>query len=248
MQAPTTSSSKFLCLKCGKAFHSKLKFTKHLIIHQKQKRKPIPCYTCMINFKSTKMLEIHNNLLHKCKYCSFTSDAYEQFVHNEEHNKEKCMSSKSMVGFGNKPLNVKPFKEIQAFKGYLKCFRFRRSQKNDSIISIRDFFNMYRLKIMKMLSHTMQQKSIKIQISLLCKFKRMHPAYEIDDIENEDYTETTEQYINSNLKVILSKLYIQQSYRAVAHEIDTYVEYFEKNGSGWVLDEIKGCDHRNLYT
>ncbi len=66
----------------------------------------------------------------------------------------------------------------------------------------------------------------------------------MNDDDDDEFSETMQQYINSNLQIILSKFYLQRSYQALANELDVYVEYFEKNGSGWVLNEIMGCDIR----
>ncbi|XP_035716547.1 uncharacterized protein LOC110860887 [Folsomia candida] len=78
-------------------------------------------------------------------------------------------------------------------------------------------------------------------MTLLCKFKRIHPSVDEEEVE---FMETTEQYFNSSLKIILSPLYINRIFCDMVNQIDNNVEIFERNGSGWILDEVKGCDIR----
>lgn len=77
-----------------------------------------------------------------------------------------------------------------------------------------------------------------MQITLKCEFVRLNPYCD------SDIKEKTTQYINGNLRIVLSKYYVSSIMHGTTSQIDNMVEIFQKNGSGWVLNRIVGCDIR----
>jgi hypothetical protein len=211
-------------------------------MHKKQIRQ-FDCNYCSLVFNSAKKLEIHLNSLHRCEYCDFTSDALQIISHQHQHMRGILPKSHMYQrGYGIKNLNPYPFTEIKAFKGFFRTYRYRSKLDSESkIIVVRDFFNRFKSTIRKILLLSVDEcKHVKLQVSLLCKFTRAHAS--VDD--EDPLVEKTTQYFNSNLKIILSPVYISKAYNHIVNELDLFVEFFEKNGSGWVLEEVQGCDIR----
>lgn len=240
-QAPRIKTTTFQCLKCFRRFLNRQHFASHLLRHRDENKRKL-CQYCTMSFRSSKLLEVHMNTYHRCEYCDFSANIFDLIEHNEAHKRGVIKSMKFDQRGRGLRLNAFPFSEIEAFQGFMKTYRFRNTHEDNNIISVRDFFNRFKFKINQILFHNVSiYNSIKFQITLLCKFKRMHPSVDEEEVE---FMETTEQYFNSSLKIILSPLYINRIFCDMVNEIDNNVEIFERNGSGWILDEVKGCDIR----
>jgi hypothetical protein len=57
-------------------------------------------------------------------------------------------------------------------------------------------------------------------------------------------TDTFETYINGNMKIFLNSLYFDEVFGEIVNQIQAKTELFERNGSGFVLQRILGCDIR----
>jgi hypothetical protein len=170
----------------------------------------------------------------KCKFRGRVSAlAKHSRLHKEKHKTTHQRGRK--VG----KICILPFKEITAFKGYLKTFRHRRSQKLENIITVVDYFKIFKRRIRKLFLEFLEfYHSVKTQVTLKCEFVRVNPY------DDSDIKERTTQNFNANMKVILSKYYVKSVLQEIESQIENMVEIFQKNGSGWVLDRIAGCDIR----
>lgn len=197
------------------------------------------CDQCSLSFKTSRELEFHLNICHRCKYCEFTASTLDVMEHEYSHTRN-TYDPTLQAGGGSTTLHPYPFKEITAFKGYCKAYRYRNTNKKRRIMNTQLFFKSFKTKMLEILDHAVNHyNSIKCQFSLLVKFRRAHYISDKDD----DH-ETTEQYFNSNQKIVLSKYYTKSVYKMMLSDLELFVEFYEKNGSGWVVEEIKGCDIR----
>ncbi len=131
-------------------------------------------------------------------------------------------------------LNIFPFTEMSAFRGFLQSYRHRIV--NSKITSIYTYFKKYYKQIHKIykLVKRRSRRSIKTQITLAVTFFRG---------DDGDYEEIS-RYENSKLKMLHSMHEFDEMLSYAIAEIVNYIELFESYGSGWQLKCINGCDLR----
>lgn len=176
--------------------------------------------------------------MHRCFYCKFETSSRRKLGehrlkhrHNLSHNNQKGMGdiSKKILG---------PFTEISAFRGYAKTFRHRISPLKD-MPTLNNYNHSYEKNINEIVKHYLDsRKSIKIQVSVLCNFERENQFF--DKIEIEE----CQHYMNSNMKIILNVLYVKKVMKQIIIQLSEAIDIFEKNGSGWKLSKVLGCDIR----
>jgi len=194
----------------------------------------IRCDYCDKSFRKNKLLEFHLNSVHKCRFCLFESG-------NPDELKSHVKTHTSIIrepqrGGKRKRKSFHPFHEIKAFNGFLKSYRHRIKKK---ISSVQDYFISYKSTIFEILEQSLNNiNSIKFQISLHCEFIKENNV--LTEIQNE----ICHHYVNSDLRVALNKYYIPKIYKEIISQLDHSVEIFEKNGSGWQLNRVIGCDIR----
>lgn len=141
----------------------------------------------------------------------------------------------SLRGSGRRnALNVFPFIETSAFRGFLQTYRHRIT--NSKIISIYTYFDKYYKSIHKIfkLVKRRSSRSIKAQFTLAVTFFRG---------EDADYEEIS-RFENSRLNMLHSMNEFDEMLTYAISEIVNYVEQFESYGSGWQLKQVNGCDIR----
>ena len=162
-----------------------------------------------------------------CRYDASPRDVQR---HIEDHHHQH-----SLRGNGRRNvLNVHPFIEKSAFRGFLRTYRHRIDESQ--ITSIYTYFQQYYKQIRKIFTIVKQRnrRSIKTQITLAVTFSRG---------DDGDYEEIS-RYENSKLKILHSMLDFDEMLSYTICEIVNYVEMFESFGSGWQLQKINGCDIR----
>lgn len=162
-----------------------------------------------------------------CEYDA-SEEQVERHVYDHHH-------QHSLRGSGRRNvLNIFPFVERSAFKGFLQTYRHRIS--NSNIVSIYEYFTKFYKQIHKifMLVKRKSSRSIKTQITLAVTFSRGEEA---------DYEEIS-RYENSKLKMLHSMQEFDEMLTYAISEIANYIELFESYGSGWQLQKINGCDIR----
>lgn len=227
------------CIPCGLQFASARRFEKHVANHRRPFRLYV-CKLCNLEFTQHKAYDIHINS-HRCPHCMYEdSDIFAVNNHILTHIKSSTTAASSrQTGSRKRQNDAYPFKEIAAFKGYVRTYRHRNNKKNAPYRTLMEYFSENKRCIYGIIKQCLNDyKSVKIQITLKCKFIRDTPFC---DKEEEEYCT---QFINSNMKVVLNKFYLTD----VLNEIDTnfqhQIEIFEKYGSGWNLCEILGSDIR----
>lgn len=131
-------------------------------------------------------------------------------------------------------LNIFPFVEKKAFRGFLRTYRHRIT--NSQITSVYTYFHRYYKQIFKIfqLVKRRSRRSIKTQFTLVVTFSRG---------EDDDYEEIT-RFENSKLQIMHSMHEFDEIFTYAICEIINYIEMFESYGSGWQLEKINGSDIR----
>jgi len=234
-----SSKSNLHCLLCGDKFKRRTTFHRHILHHKIQRRvKAVQCQYCNYYFISKLQREYHINDDHRCCYCDYSS---ENIKHIHSH-KRTCHHRLFDVQTGQgKKFSPYPFKDVKAFQGYLRTYQHRKRRWDDSIICVQDYFSKYESKMKEIISHCIDSlKSIKVQLTLICQFVRRNNFD--DQIRDED--ETCLHYVNSNQKVFLNMFYYENIMSEIIEQCMNTVNIFEQNGSGWILDQVMGCDIR----
>lgn len=134
-------------------------------------------------------------------------------------------------------MNIYPFVEIRAFRGYLRTYRHRYRHNDPMVISNEDYLNTITPQLQRIIAiNTTGNQAIKIQLSTLSMFERG----ELGDNE----LETCTHYINSRLKIVNNLNDFENLISQVLSDLNDIIELFEVYGSGWKLKNILGCDIR----
>jgi len=240
----------FKCKLCLTRCSSKLLFLHHMSqcrrslfkrTHAvyKQKSKSNICKICKKLFKSRVQLEYHIGSFHQCKYCNFEGS----FSLIKKHLKllQNQIGGNRLVPKDCTNLNldnIKPFKLITAFKGFVRTFRHKCKSGYPTLLS---YLNAIKSHVFKLiLKSNMELKSIKVQLSVYVTFKRYLCE---SDLGNAVY-EYQYKIINSNMIVVNNSHYFENFFSKCVAKLDSSVEIFEQYGSGWIVHEITGCDVR----
>jgi DNA-directed RNA polymerase subunit RPC12/RpoP len=193
---------RMICFLCGKTFRNRDAFYLHT-----QKHKPIHnCSRCGQRFDSRYKLEIHINTNHRCQYCDFQC-AEEDILEQHRGDCHDHFQAQNIVQSGRKrpKFSPYPFREIEAFKGYLHTFRQRLRRLQQPVNSVENYFILYGSKLTEILKQCLlKHHSIKLQITWLCEFIRKDEA--------DQRKETCLHYDNSTMKVILNEFKTEQVY------------------------------------
>lgn len=99
-----------------------------------------------------KQLETHINSIHSCEHCKFRGKVIDLYKHSKTHlTKSPTKRRSPQVGKRVGKICILPFKEISAFKGYLRTFRHERSSKLNNIITVHDYFKIFKTRISKLI-------------------------------------------------------------------------------------------------
>jgi len=133
-------------------------------------------------------------------------------------------------------LNIFPFVEIRAFRGYLRTYRHRESA-GVSIITPGDYFNRVERSVFNIFNiNTVGNRSIKMQVSLVCEFMRGD--------EGTPSEERVVHFMNSKMNIMHNTSEFDEIYSRIHGEINQIIEIFEEHGSGWKVKRILGSDVR----
>jgi hypothetical protein len=217
-------AKKYCCRLCNKYFGNREDFMKHCRKHKLKSR--YNCKFCKnLDFKSKRDREIHY-LTHRCVKCG------EDFIDLENHEID-CIPS-VQVGGGEVSFSPLPFLETKVFKGFLKGFRHRTIQNFPTLDSYYLEFGNLIQDIIK--NNFIKKKALKIQLVLVVEFIR--EIFENEMVKEETLT----HYVNSDLAITLNPIGVRKSFRTLQSQIKSQVELFERNGSGWRLNKVVGCD------
>ncbi|CAL8129347.1 unnamed protein product [Orchesella dallaii] len=172
--------------------------------------------------------------LNPCPFaeCLYSGTQLEVRRHVWDHHRRDSQHGGGIPGL----LDVYPFHEIHAFRGFLRTYR-HRIVDDSSVLTPDDYFEVYSEQIHKIMKNaTKRGRSIKCQLTLVVIFYR-------GEITDQDYEEVT-RYINGKLKIMHSMHDYTDMLNASVVELNNLVEVFEQYGSGWKLQKVKGCDIR----
>jgi hypothetical protein len=196
------------CFLCKKTFRNRDAFYNHAKKHKEHHK----CSRCEQSFTSRYKLELRLKTKHRCQYYDF--QCAEELILDKH--RVDCHENQTTVQSGGtrlKKFSPYPFREIEAFKGYLQTFhqRFRRFEK--PVISVGSYSHLYGSKLTEILQQSLKRhNSIKLQITLLCEFIRKD--------EFDQTSETCLHYVNSSMKVILNEFCTEQVYNEIVGQIE----------------------------
>lgn len=129
--------------------------------------------------------------------------------------------------------NIYPFKEITAFKGYIRSYRDRSDVEYNSV---EHYFKLNVRAIKQIFKNVFKHhQSVKSQVSLAVIFIRGETGLDYEEINVIE---------NSKLKKLHSMHDFKSFVEDVKSDITTVIETFERYGSGWQLKAVTGCDIR----
>lgn len=161
-----------------------------------------------------------------CNYHSTEDNVQRHYNEHHTHHRGKRRSSN---------LNIHPFTEIEAFRGFARSYRHRKEKSN--IITAQSYFKKYRHQIHKLFKIAKKaNQRLKCQFTLAVIFSRGEKG-------NVDY-ETITRYENSSLQIMHTLSQFDEILDDAISEIVHYIETFEQFGSGWTLLKVLGCDIR----
>lgn len=216
----------FKCRPCKLYFPTRNEYLKHCRRHKVK-----TYYSCLfcptLQFRKKKDREIHS-LSHRCDRCG------EEYFDISSH-KLDCYNI-VQYGAGAEPFFPAPFVlEKTAFKGFLKGFRHRTLEDYSSPEA---YYVAFGEKIQAIIKNNFtKRKPLKVQLVMVVEFIR-----EILDVNNEVSHEKISHYVNSDLSIVLNSAGVKSVFKRLKAQIQSQIELFEKNGSGWNVNRIEGAD------
>lgn len=185
------------------------------------------------------MMEKHIIDAHQCQLCQKVFTTKSALDHHLLRNQE---SHRSTVQIGLNPnVVIKPGKFVptKAFKGYLTTYRFELLKKRAislRLFTVKQAFDYLALDARAIMSQSVKKfRTITVQISILVAFMR----------QTKDGTfERRESYTNAYKKYILNVNSVKRLYKESESELQLQIEKFEKYGSGWIVETVRGMDLR----
>jgi len=181
------------------------------------------CKYCDYASSSNLSLEIHLQQCHRCLNCNYMDVTDLVTQHRENCNQ-----------IGGRLFSVSgmsPFKEIRAFKGFLRTFR---QVCRTPFKSIETYFSYMKDYIGRVVDDALKEmKSVKIQLCVDIVFRR----YLADGVYEE-----TKKPINSFTHILCNILQFESFYGEAYAKIDNTVSIFQNYGSGWVFHQVTGLD------
>lgn len=204
--------------------------------------------------------EVSNRTVYKCCFCSHTSKkrAKREFHYAAQHQCQFCsfrganLTTHTQIHTGNQtggggsifyasPPKIKPFKEINAFKGCVKTYHsdFKRRK-----CSLQEYFELIRPSIQALVLQNLNSlKTIKAQFTVHVTFKRYLFLTEVKKKKKRVF-EYQEKPINSYMLMCLNGQSFDRMYSNWTSKIMHTVSIFERYGSGWRFHRIRGADLR----
>jgi len=156
-----------------------------------------------------------------------------QFSRNSRKPILAWQSGKGEPVFPNVSNNPSPFRNIRAFKGYLRTYR---KTCKEPVIGYVDFMSRMKPYVSDLIVTNLKELShVKVQITVRAEFARL-----LDD-NNYEYID---KFLNGYMTIILNPSTFTAFFEQTVARLKNIISLFEQYGSGWKLSGIKGMGIR----